>query len=889
MGSSSRLVAFAAVAVVVGAGAWYGLAGRDVPTDETASGSQPAAGGAAAGDTPPRFEAGRDDLAPLAGADPASPLVAPADPAAAAPAAAEPALASLGRVVGRVTRKAGGAPVAGLTVELDTLPGVPCVPAFTNETTDAEGRFRFALAVPVRVNSIHVQAGAETRDAHATLGVSLEPGQELVRDIEVALGATASGRVVDGGGQPVAGARVRGWNVDAYVLEAKPDRRPDQEATTDGSGEFRVGGLGPSCVLTADAAGRTAVERLSGQLASGAVAEGLVLTLGPARELRGVVLGPDETAVADCRIDVGPGSEDGHGRPSGVPGLFFVLPPRAQARSDASGRFVLPGLAELPYQVNAWSARYVPWEGRHAPGDPELVVRLEAGTALTGEVVSARGGPVEDAEVTIAVMPEPPWPRAIQQVRTDAEGRFEASGLTPDEHGAVLVSAEGHALHFEQPVVFTAEGPNHVRIVLAEERRLAGVVVDASERPLAGRMLKIVGDRVLPLPPGMTVNPIPTWEGLFPGANLAQTDEDGRFVFERLYDGLFELRVAEEGGGGVAASVQARSGSEDLRIVVGAAGSGVTLYGSVRDATTGQPVESFDLVAMIPNGEGGMSGDDHAFASPEGAFRVTGLPAGPIQPWLRAPGYSDLHVPVRDYAEGEHRLDLTMSADRTLHLRVLDEDREPVEGAMLSFRDEAGESLWIKSGPHSGTTSLETDAQGEVIAMGLPAALVTARVRTGHFSPAHEFRFDLRHELRGVQVLVLGDEGGQTTVLVFFFGTSEAPAPGAEAQDFSTTMQGLKTKLAAGTVWPIDAPLAVRALAADGQVLAQQAITPGESGPDSMPLPDVAGVCNVKLTVPAEPLEIEAAAAGYASVRRAWQPDRSSDTGDVVILLLRRN
>jgi hypothetical protein len=173
--------------------------------------------------------------------------------------------------------------------------------------------------------------------------------------------------------------------------------------------------------------------------------------------------------------------------------------------------------------------------------------------------------------------------------------------------------------------------------------------------------------------------------------------------------------------------------------------------------------------------------------------------------------------------------------------------------------------------------------------MGLPAALVTARVRSGHFSQAHEFRFDLRHELRGVQVLVLGDEGGQTTVLVFFFGTSEAPAPGAEAQDFSTTMQGLKTKLAAGTVWPIDAPLAVRALAADGQVLAQQVVTPGEPSPDSMPLPEVTGVCNVKLALPAAPLEIEGVAEGYASVRRAWQPDRSSDTGDVVILLLRRN
>ena len=55
-----------------------------------------------------------------------------------------------------------------------------------------------------------------------------------------------------------------------------------------------------------------------------------------------------------------------------------------------------------------------------------------------------------------------------------------------------------------------------------------------------------------------------------------------------------------------------------------------------------------------------------------------------------------------------------------------------------------------------------------------------------------------------------------------------------------------------------------------------------------MLFPEVKGVCHVKLDVPAEPLEIEAAAEGYLSMRRAWQPDRSSDMDDVVILLLTR-
>jgi protocatechuate 3,4-dioxygenase beta subunit len=881
MGSSSRLVALAVVAVLVGAGAWYGLAaGHEAAPEGSTASAQPAASDADSPAALPRFDAVRDAIAPLTPA-------APAGEAAAATPAAELSVASLARLVGRVTRKASGAPVAGLKVQVECDPVVEPVAAFTTAQTDADGRFRFAYASPARVSNIRVGSSPDTRGVLRELDLDLEPGAESVQDFELVPGATASGRVVDQDGQPVPGARVRAWNAPAFRVDDHfPGPAPDEEVVANAAGEFRVGSLGPSFTLAVDAPGLSGLEQLTGELASGAEVEGLTLTLGAARDLHGVVLAGTEP-VAQCRVDVEPEGDGNHLDPAGPPGVFRAPPPAGRAFSDASGVFVLPGLASRPYRVRAWHNRYVPWEGRHAPGDPELVVQLDPGARLTGEVVSSRGGPVADAEVTICTLGDGPWPRALHQVRSDSEGRFEAGGLAPDDRGVLLVQGDDHAVHVEQPVVITAEGPNHVRVLLDPARALAGIVVDEAGQPLPDQLVHIEGDRLLPMPAGMTVNPLPTWEGQFHGLNVTRTDAQGAFRLGSLYDGTFEIMVDDPNGQGVAARVEARSGSEDLRIVVGRS-SGVTLVGTVRDGATGVPVEVFEIVAMIPSGAGGMTGDNYPFEDPTGAFRITGLRPGPIEPWLRAEGYSDVHVPLRDYAEGEHRLDLTMSADRTLHLRVLDEDREAVEGATVAFRDEAGESLWIKSGPNSGTTSLETDELGEVIAMGLPAAFVTARVRTGHFSQAQEFRFDLRHELRGVQVLVLGDEGGQTTVLVFFFGTSEAPAPGAAAQDFSATMQGLKAKLAAGTVWPIDTPLVVRALAADGKPLAQQVVTPGGANPDSMPLPDVTGVCNVKLAVPAEPLEIEGVAEGYASVRRAWQPDRSSDTGDVVVLLLTR-
>ena len=890
--SSIRSIGLATLVALGAAGAWVWLAAGEGPEAAEAG-----AGARAPAAAQPTSELPRFDAALPPGQAIEVTEAAPAGlgaPGAAADTAAAP-LEALARLVGRVTRRDGGEPVAGIPIEVLCDPPAEPVAGQTIARTDADGRYRFAYAGPTGVYTIRLGSSPDTRGALRELHLELQPGAEVVQDFEVVAGATVSGRAIDRDGQPVPGARVRGWNIPAFRLDDRfPMLSPDQEVVADAAGEFRIGGLGPSFTLAADAAGLTGLEQLTGELASGAEVEGLTLTLGAARDLRGVVLAGHEP-VAECRLDLEPagagqgdGDGDGDGtrlEPAGVPGVFRAPPQGVRAFSDASGAFTLPGLADRPYRVHAWHNHYVPWEGRHAPGDPDIEVQLAAGTRLTGELVSSRGGPVAGAEVTIGTLVDGPWPRALHQVRSDDEGRFEATGLAPDEQGALLVQGEGHAIHVEHPLVITEDGPNHVRVVLEPARALAGHVVDEAGQPLAERLVHIEGDRLLPAPDGMTVTPLPTWEGQFQGVNVTRTDAQGAFRLDSLYDGMFEVQVDDPHGQGVISRTAARSGSEDLRIVVGAA-SGVTLVGTVRDAVTGAPVEVFDVVPMTSSGAGGMIGDSYPFEDVTGAFRVTGLRPGLVALWLHAEGYSDLRVPQRHYAEGEHRLDLTMSAERMLSLRVLDDDKEPVEEARLTFLDADGEMLWVKSSPNSSVTQLETDEAGKAVAMGLPAGPVTVRVRTGHFSRSHDFPFDLRHELRGTQVLVLGDEGDETTVLVFFFGGDGAGLDVA-SQGLEPAMQELKRRIDAGSVWPLKVPTAVRALAADGQVLAAQTVDPATADAAALPIAGVDGICYVKLSVPSSPLELEALAEGYAPARRAWQPDRSSDEDEVVILLLK--
>jgi hypothetical protein len=261
----------------------------------------------------------------------------------------------------------------------------------------------------------------------------------------------------------------------------------------------------------------------------------------------------------------------------------------------------------------------------------------------------------------------------------------------------------------------------------------------------------------------------------------------------------------------------------------------VTIAGTVRDALTGRPLDRFRITPMIPSGAGGMTGDDESFENPEGTFRITGLEPGTIAPLVQAPGYADLHVAPRDYAAGEHRLDLQLSAGRVLRLRVVDEDRKPVS-AKLGFLDESGSALFVKSAANAGTTQLETDDNGEAIAMGLPAARVTVHVKKGWFGAGQDYAFDLAHELRGTQLLVYGDDG-KSTVMVFFFGAAEPIAIDPATSGLAASMEALQKQIASGAVHSVASAVTVRARAADGGIAAEEQIDPSSPSGATTPVP----------------------------------------------------
>lgn len=796
-------------------------------------------------------------------------------------------LSTLAVLAGRVTRAADGTPVVGITLE-PLFSSHEVVAEMSQATTDADGRYTFALSESVRLHAMTVPATADTTRRRVDTNLQLSMGEVGTLDVELFPGATLVGIVVDGDTRPVPGATVFGWTGAQWKIDTRVGGPPppDRTVTADSLGRFVIGGLGPYFVLSAEAPEMTCRWRLKGKLPDGSYTEGVTLSLSPARHAPGLVMGPRELPLGDVTVTAIIEWAGGANDVTGIEGVYRTGPAPSIEHTDGSGSFLLGPLADETYRVSAEHAQHPRWEGANSPGQPEMLIRLSRGATLGGRVISASGGPVADAQLRLGSTNEfASFGDGERVTRTDENGLFELVGLNADGLALLSVRAENHALHVEHPLVILEDGAEEIEIVLQPGRVLAGTVVDSNGLAVGGAFVVIEGDRIVDHG-DVTMSPVPTWESRFWDLNRTRTDALGAFRFEQLYDGVFELVVTHPDDNNLVAKLAARSGAEDLEVVLDPDTlAGVTLIGNVRDALTGRPLEVFTITPMIPQGLGGMVGTGYVFDDAGGRFHITGLDPGPLLINAAADGYAPWSATLRDYTAGEHLLDVQLLATRVLHLRVVNAKREPVS-AHLTFLDRDGRDMFVSSGMNSGTTRLSTDDNGEVVAMGLPADRITVRVEKGFFGSSQDYTLDLRNEPRGVQELVFG-ESGQTKLMLFVL-TGEAPAglsaPGATLEN---SLRLIYEALQSGSARPMDAVVEIVAKNGSGAAVAERRFDPGTPDPEmDIRVPGVPGAIVVLLDVPAAPLELTLSAPGYLTGRRAWQPDRSGVPDQVLVIFL---
>ncbi len=344
-------------------------------------------------------------------------------------------------------------------------------PVLGSVWTDGSGRFALPLARGGEL-VLRARKGDVVSPALTALDYSRDTGTIVLR---LARGARASGRVVDVSGRPVrdavvqlfAAPRTMTYRFEGPALAAAV-RTP--AVRTDASGRFVLPAVPPGHYAVAVRHERfvpawrswVAVPgaRLSFRLAPGQTLTGLVTVGGePAPGTRLLLVPRDQTLLAQETVASADGRFSFSRVPLGAPFHLFAQGPLGTA---------------LLQNVTG------------VLGEP-LLVKLDAGRAISGRVLDAEGRPVAGYRVQAwefkVHTSRAAYVRGYRETVTDTDGRFSLGGVS--SRRPVFLNGRGNR---DWTNVGYSADPNENNVDLHTQRtRLTpGRVIDAQGRPVAG-------------------------------------------------------------------------------------------------------------------------------------------------------------------------------------------------------------------------------------------------------------------------------------------------------------------------------------------------------------------------------------------------------------------
>jgi protocatechuate 3,4-dioxygenase beta subunit len=552
--------------------------------------------------------------------------------------------------------------------------------------------------------------------------VRVKAGHVLALDLELQLGARVVGRVIDEKGLPIEGVQLV-----TLVERGLGSSSSGQAAKTGADGTFTIAGIQPGKLsLEAKKAGLTRGISKVGDLADGAVTEGIEIALGRGLSVSGRVTWPDGRPAAGCRIGYRNQQQAGQDG-------FYEGPEDAQVASEGDGSFEITGLAEASITLTAQArpeksggegeAGVAPARKKKStepywiahvenvkPGTNGLALTLQAGGSVRGRAVDDTGQPVESFRVSAEpVDGSQPWERGNRAVRNSfksAEGAFTLDGLH-DGDWEITAEAKGHAKSSTRRVALPRDNAP-LDLVLPRAATLSGVALDPSGKPVARALVRARA-------PDEERNFVLNTRG----GDGKRTDPDGRFELSDVAPGPEKLVATAEGW--------ADSEGLELELQPGQSLSGLTLTLRRGGRVVGEVLDA----AGHPDGNrpvnlNGMRGRDYRnqTADASGHFEFEGLSPGKY--WLTSePTEKEIEALTPENGERNTAAWMTLQKQavvdvtegETAHVVLggAPHDAVRVHGTITSGgRPVSGCLVWVygaSSGdqtPHSGSS----DAQG---------------------------------------------------------------------------------------------------------------------------------------------------------------------------------
>ncbi len=464
----------------------------------------------------------------------------------------------------------------------------------------------------------------------------------------------------------------------------------------------------PEAELSATDAPDAKAERAA-QPAGAVKLEGSAAASDLANGLQGRVVGADGQPVPAAKVYAAPSGEFDFLPLDAADSKLLGGAKRAQAVSDAQGRFQLPLSGQTHVRLAVRASGFAPLDAERtlARGERDLGdVALEQGVVLEGRVIDQTGRPVAEAQIysrprTAGFGIEMMGGRGRPPLATtDAQGRFKidmlASGpwrmlVNSDDHPDKSFDGES-----ERPGAVT----RNLEFALEEGAQISGRVTGAAGEALS--KLQVNAQQ-------RSENDDANGEGLvfgpegFVTPRKAKVGADGSFVARGLKPNQnyrLAAQPADNGffgyGMGARGGVSAKSGDRGIEVPFKPAAAIVC---QVVDAATGKPITEMDVKAGYGWSMPLMDADNKPKTSfPDGNVRFDRLPprfggGSGLKLRIDATGYKSYESPELTAVQGQ---DLDLGVVRlerapVCRVQVLDlSTGQPIAGAEVLLREDTG-------------------------------------------------------------------------------------------------------------------------------------------------------------------------------------------------------